>query len=333
MIFLENKISCYGYLSVIQARKGSWCFMEVEKLVTEQRNPATVAIDQMSTREIVQTINQEDQKVATAVATQTEIIAQAVDLLSQRFSEGGRLVYCGAGTSGRLGVLDAAELVPTFGLDPNQAIGLIAGGQKAMFQAVEGAEDSAELAVSDLKHINFSVQDTLIAIASSGRTPYAIGALKYSSQLKAKSIAVVCVPQSEMEKQADLTIAPIVGPEVITGSTRMKAGTAQKMVLNMLSTGVMIKAGKVYQNLMVDVLPTNEKLVNRAIRIIQATTGKDHQAAKQLLTAAQQRVPVAIVMGKTGMEYPVAAAYLKKNANQVGVAIQQWQREHELSSN
>jgi N-acetylmuramic acid 6-phosphate etherase len=236
---------------------------------------------------------------------------------------GGRLIYCGAGTSGRLGVLDAAELVPTFGLNSAQAIGLIAGGQKAMFQAVEGAEDSADLAVADLQRIDFSAKDTLIALASSGRTPYAIGAVKYSKQLNAKSIAVVCVPQSELAKYADLTIAPIVGPEVITGSTRMKAGTAQKMVLNMLSTGVMIKAGKVYQNLMVDVLPTNEKLVNRAIRIIQATTGKTRDAAEILLNQAHEQVPVAIVMAKTTLDYTAAKTYLKQNANQVGKVIQQ----------
>jgi N-acetylmuramic acid 6-phosphate etherase len=303
--------------------KGSGCFMKVENLVTEQRNPATIAIDQMTTEELIQTINQEDQKVAVAVATQTKKIAQAVDVLSQRFMAGGRLIYCGAGTSGRLGVLDAAELVPTFGLNSDQAIGLIAGGQKAMFQAVEGAEDSADLAVADLQRIDFSAKDTLIALASSGRTPYAIGAVKYSKQLNAKSIAVVCVPQSELAKYADLTIAPIVGPEVITGSTRMKAGTAQKMVLNMLSTGVMIKAGKVYQNLMVDVLPTNEKLVNRAIRIIQATTGKTRDAAEILLNQAHEQVPVAIVMAKTTLDYTAAKTYLKQNANQVGKVIQQ----------
>ncbi|MFT9269746.1 MAG: N-acetylmuramic acid 6-phosphate etherase [Liquorilactobacillus nagelii] len=297
--------------------------MKVENLVTEQRNPATIAIDQMTTEELIQTINQEDQKVAVAVATQTKKIAQAVDVLSKRFMAGGRLIYCGAGTSGRLGVLDAAELVPTFGLNSDQAIGLIAGGQKAMFQAVEGAEDSADLAVADLQRINFSAKDTLIALASSGRTPYAIGAVKYSKQLNAKSIAVVCVPQSELAKYADLTIAPIVGPEVITGSTRMKAGTAQKMVLNMLSTGVMIKAGKVYQNLMVDVLPTNEKLVNRAIRIIQATTGKTRDAAEVLLNQAHEQVPVAIVMAKTTLDYTAAKTYLKQNANQVGKVIQQ----------
>ncbi|MFT8748934.1 N-acetylmuramic acid 6-phosphate etherase [Liquorilactobacillus nagelii] len=299
--------------------------MKIENLVTEQQNPATMKIDQLKTKELVQLINQEDQKVAQAVAMQLDIIAQAVDLISQRFKAGGRLIYCGAGTSGRLGVLDAAELVPTFGLAPQQAVGLIAGGKAAMFQAVEGAEDDQQLAIKDLQKINFSGQDTLIAIASSGRTPYVIGAVDYCHQVGGKSAAVVCVPNSKLAETADLTIAPIVGPEVITGSTRMKAGTAQKMVLNMLSTGVMIKVGKVYQNLMVDVLPTNEKLEKRAIRIIQATTEKDSSTAKQLLIAAHRQVPIAIVMGKTGLDYKTAKSYLRKNDNQVALVIRNWQ--------
>ncbi|ULQ48982.1 N-acetylmuramic acid 6-phosphate etherase [Liquorilactobacillus nagelii] len=306
--------------------------MKIENLVTEQQNPATMKIDQLKTKELLQLINQEDQKVAQAVATQLDIIAQAVDLISQRFKAGGRLIYCGAGTSGRLGVLDAAELVPTFGLAPQQALGLIAGGKAAMFQAVEGAEDDQQLAIKDLQKINFSGQDTLIAIASSGRTPYVIGAVDYCHQVGGKSVAVVCVPNSKLAETADLTIAPIVGPEVITGSTRMKAGTAQKMVLNMLSTGVMIKVGKVYQNLMVDVLPTNEKLVRRALKIIKATTAKNNEDAKQLLVAAHQRVPVAIVMGNTGLDYQAAVDYLKENNNQVAAVIHNWNQKNHLNN-
>lgn len=295
--------------------------MKVEKLITEQRNPATMKIDQLGTKEMLQLINREDQKVAEAVATQLDIIAQAVDLISQRFNAGGRLIYCGAGTSGRLGVLDAAELVPTFGLEPQQAVGLIAGGKNAMFQAIEGAEDNQKLGVTDLQKINFSAQDTLIALASSGRTPYAIGAVNYCRKIHGKAIAVVCVPDSKLAETADLTIAPVVGPEVVTGSTRLKAGTAQKLVLNMISTGVMIKVGKVYQNLMVDVLPTNEKLVKRAIQIIKATTAKRSEDAKQLLGLTHQQVPVAIVMGKTGLDYQAALDYLRQNNNQIATVI------------
>lgn len=297
--------------------------MEIGKLVTEQRNPATFNIDQVSTNKLVKLINQEDKKVADAVAQQTEPIALAIDQISKRFKAGGRLIYCGAGTSGRLGVLDAAELVPTFGLTPDKAIGLIAGGKEAMFRAVEGAEDSAELAAEDLKKISLNQKDSVISIASSGRTPYAVGAANFGRKIGSLTIGIICVPpsDSEISKFCDLTIAPIVGPEVITGSTRMKCGTAEKMVLNMISTGVMIKVGKIYQNLMIDVLPSNEKLVNRAIRIIQITTGKDKEQSEELLKEAHNKVPVAIVMGKTGKDFNSATKLLKTNDQNVGKVL------------
>lgn len=263
--------------------------MSIADLTTEQRNPASMHIDTMTTPEIVALINHEDAKIAPAIATQTAQIAAAIDEASQRYNRGGRLIYAGAGTSGRLGVLDAAELVPTYGIPPERAVGLIAGGMGAMFKSVEGAEDSAELAEHDLRKLNLNANDTVIGIAASGRTPYAIGALTYAQQVKALAISVTCVAASLLADHADIAIAPVVGPEVITGSTRMKAGTAQKMVLNMLSTGVMIRAGKVFGNLMIDVLPTNAKLVDRAQRIIAETTGVSATRAASLLEAAAHK--------------------------------------------
>lgn len=272
--------------------------MKINELETELRNPRTMELDNLPVLEMVKLMNMENQKVAEAVKSQNQVIAQVVEESSKRFNKGGRLIYCGAGTSGRLGILDAVELVPTYGLKPSQAIGLIAGGTQAVYQAVEGAEDSIELANQDLKKINLNSDDSVIAIAASGRTPYAIGALDYANKIGALSVALVCVSHSEMEEHAQYTIAPVVGPEVVTGSTRMKAGSAQKMVLNTISTGVMVKNGKVYQNLMVNVLPTNKKLVDRAVRIIAETTGCSDGDARQKLEEAKQNVPIAIVMQK-----------------------------------
>ena len=286
--------------------------MEIKNLETEARNTATTHIDTMSTLDMVKTINAEDQKVALAVAGESDQIAKAIDQASTRYSAGGRLIYIGAGTSGRLGVLDAAELVPTYGIKPERAIGLIAGGKKAMFAAVEGAEDSTSLGEADLKNLKLTANDIVIGLAASGRTPYVIGGLKYAAKIQALTIAVACVPNSVIGQIAEIAINAVVGPEVITGSTRMKAGTAQKMILNMISTGVMIRQGKVYQNVMVDVQPTNDKLVDRACRIIGETAEIPTAKALSFLKKADNDVALAIVMAKTGKSKIVAKQLLAK---------------------
>ncbi|MDN7145362.1 MULTISPECIES: N-acetylmuramic acid 6-phosphate etherase [Liquorilactobacillus] len=295
--------------------------MKINELETELRNPRTMELDNLPVLEMVRLINAENQKVAEAVKSQDRVIAQVVEEISKKFNMGGRIIYCGAGTSGRLGILDAVELVPTYGLKPDQAIGLIAGGAQAVYKAVEGAEDSIKLARQDLKRIDLNSYDSVIAIAASGRTPYAIGALDYANEIGALSVALVCVSHSEMEEHAKYTIAPVVGPEVVTGSTRMKAGSAQKMVLNTISTGVMVKSGKVYQNLMINVLPTNEKLVERAVRIIAETTGCSDEEARKKLKEAKQSVPIAIVMQKKELNYEDAQKLLIKNDNKVIEAL------------
>lgn len=287
--------------------------MEIKNLETEARNPATTHIDTMSTSDMVKTINAEDQKVALAVAGESDQIAKVIDQASTRYSAGGRLIYIGAGTSGRLGVLDAAELVPTYGIKPERAIGLIAGGKKAMFAAVEGAEDSASLGEADLKNLKLTANDIVIGLAASGRTPYVLGGLQYATEVGALSIAIACVQKSEIGQKADIPIEAVVGPEVITGSTRMKAGTAQKMILNMISTGVMIRQGKVYQNVMVDVQPTNDKLVDRACRIISETAAISPAKALSFLKKADNDVALAIVMAKTGKSKIVAKQLLAKH--------------------
>ncbi|WP_223902107.1 N-acetylmuramic acid 6-phosphate etherase [Lactobacillus laiwuensis] len=287
--------------------------MEIKNLETEARNPATTHIDTMSTLDMVKTINAEDQKVALAVAGESDQIAKAIDQASTRYSAGGRLIYIGAGTSGRLGVLDAAELVPTYGIKPERAIGLIAGGKKAMFAAVEGAEDSITMGETDLKNLKLTANDIVIGLAASGRTPYVIGGLKYAAKVQALTIAVACVPNSVIGQIAEFAINAVVGPEVITGSTRMKAGTAQKMILNMISTGVMIRQGKVYQNVMVDVQPTNDKLVDRACRIISETAAIPIAEALSFLRKADNDVALAIVMAKTGKNKQEAAQLLTEH--------------------
>ena len=232
----------------------------LENLTTEGRNPASENLDSLSALEIVRLINDEDKRVADAVGQESEAIAQAVEVISHRLMHGGRLIYAGAGTSGRLGILDAAECPPTFNSDPSQVVGLIAGGSTAMLRAVEGAEDSPDLAASDLKKIGLDSQDVLVGIATSGRTPYVIGALEYARSQGAFRIGLSCNREAAISSRAEINIIPIVGPEVVSGSTRMKAGTATKMVLNMLTTGAMVRMGKTYGNLMVDLQATNIKL-------------------------------------------------------------------------
>lgn len=295
--------------------------MAIKDLTTEQRNPHTMHIDTMSTIDMVKTINEEDYKVADAVATQNSQIARAIDVVAVKYRAGGRLIYIGAGTSGRLGVLDAAELVPTYGIKPERAIGLIAGGKGAMYVAVEGAEDSPELAAQDLHDLNLNKDDVVLGLAASGRTPYVVGGLDYARKVGAATIAIACVKDSVIGQYAQIAIEAVVGPEVITGSTRMKAGTAQKMILNMISTGVMIRQGKVYQNVMIDVLPTNKKLVDRAIRIITAVTDVPAEKAEKLLHDADKDVALAIVMAKTGLNKEKAVKILAKNNENVSQVL------------
>ena len=268
----------------------------LEKLTTEARNPASARLDQLSALEIVNLINQEDAGIAEAVGKESERIAQAVDIVADRLANGGRLIYVGAGTSGRLGVLDAAECPPTFSSDPELVVGFIAGGKSAMFRAVEGAEDNPELGAQDLADIDFSPSDVLVGIATSGRTPYVIGALRYARDVGGIAIGLACNESSVMEPHTDLLICPVVGPEVLSGSTRMKAGTATKMVLNMITTGAMVRTGKTYGNLMVDLTATNEKLKLRSLRLVKMFTGLNDDAATELLDDCDGQLKVAIVV-------------------------------------
>ena len=257
--------------------------MNFANLTTEQRNAASANIDKVSTLEMVEIINDEDKKVAMAVEKVLPQIANAVDLIADKISKGGRLFYIGAGTSGRLGVLDASECPPTFGVSNELVQGIIAGGSYALTNAVEGAEDDTNLAIENLREKNFTASDILVGIAASGRTPYVLSAIEYAKKIGASTVGVSCVENSALAKIVDIEITPVTGAEVITGSTRMKAGTATKMVLNMLTTGAMIKLGKVYGNLMVDVHATNEKLRDRAKRIVIAATGCDENTAVETL--------------------------------------------------
>ena len=294
---------------------------QFDKLPTEQRNPNTENIDRLSTIDMVRRINDEDKKVAFAVERELDSIALAVDAIAEALAGGGRLIYCGCGTSGRLGVLDAAECPPTYSTDPEMVKGVIAGGESAMFRAAEGAEDNAEAGRKDMEELGLSGKDVLVGIAASGRTPYVLGAMKYASELGAKTVAVTCNKSSQMNQVADISIGVEPGPEVITGSTRMKCGTAEKMVLNMLSTGAMIKLGKVYGNLMVDVMPTNEKLVRRAVSIVATAANVDEELAKSTLEECGFSVKTAIVMLVCGLNADEAKAELDKNGGVIARVI------------
>lgn len=272
--------------------------VELNILDTEQENERTKNIDILSTLEVLKLMNDEDKKVAYAVEKELEHIKEAVELIYEKMAAGGRLIYSGCGTSGRLGILDAVECPPTFGTDPELVQALIAGGVMAFVKAVEGAEDSQELGEEDLKAIEFSEKDVLVGIAASGRTPYVIGAVSYAKRIGAKTISVTCSTNSPLIALTDVAITLQTGPEVITGSTRLKSGTAQKMVLNMLSTTVMIKLGKVYGNLMVDLKATNEKLVERAVMIVRTITGADDTTVRKTLEACDFSAKTAIVMIK-----------------------------------
>ncbi|PGL72233.1 N-acetylmuramic acid 6-phosphate etherase [Bacillus sp. AFS055030] len=284
----------------------------LENLTTEIRNKRTSNIDQLSVEEFLNIMNEEDQKVALAVREQIPMISNVVQLVVEAFQNGGRLIYTGAGTSGRIGLLDAVECPPTFGTNPSEVIGLIAGGERAFIKAVEGAEDSEELGKEDLLKIALTKNDIVVGIAASGRTPYVIGALKYANEIGAKTVAVACNKGSKIGEIASHKIEVDNGPEVLTGSTRLKAGTSQKLICNMISTASMIGIGKVYKNLMVDLQLTNIKLVDRAKRIIVEATGCDYETASNYLMKANNQTKVAIVMILTGMNYDDAINSLNK---------------------
>ena len=296
---------------------------KLQLLDTEQRNPASMEIDRMSTLDMVTMINQEDHRCAEAVRQVLPEIARSVELICEQLRKRGRLFYVGAGTSGRLGVLDAAECPPTYGVPPEMVIGLIAGGSGALLKAVEGAEDSPELGRQDLIDHGFSAGDALVGIAASGRTPYVIGAMDYAREKGAPVMALTCCRDSEMSRHADVTMAPVPGPEVITGSSRMKSGTCQKLVLNMLSTCVMVKLGKVYGNLMVDVQATNGKLVDRAVRIVRTAAGTDAETARAALEACGFRCKTAIVMLLTGRQAEEAEELLRETGGRIAAAVDQ----------
>lgn len=296
--------------------------MEWSMIKTEERNQRTANIDSLPTLDMIRLINDEDKKIALAVEREVEQIAAAVDVIAEQLKKGGRLVYSGCGTSGRLGVLDAVECPPTYSTDPGMVVGLIAGGYDAMFQAVEGAEDNKALGAEDLRGIGFNSKDVLVGIAASGRTPYVLGAMDYAKSLSAHVIGVTCCPGSDVETAADIAIVPVPGPEVVTGSTRMKSGTAQKMVLNMLSTGAMIRLGKVYGNLMVDVKPSNEKLIHRCQWIVRSATGVDQEEAVAALEQCGYRPKAAIVMLLRGVDAGEAQALLEKAGGRVVGALE-----------
>lgn len=290
-------------------------------ITTEEQNPSSRDIDKLTSYEIVGLINAEDANVALAVRAALPQVAAALDAIASAIAGGGSLFYVGAGSSGRLGILDAAECAPTFNAPPSMVQGIIAGGETAMISAVEGAEDDPERAKHDLAERGLTDADIVCGIAASGRTPYVIGALQYARQIGAQSIAVACNHNSPMGELADISISVDVGPEIVTGSTRMKAGTAQKMILNMLSTGAMIRLGKVYGNLMVDVKVTNRKLADRACRLVQQLTGLAEDEAKALLAQTGYDVKTAVVMQRRGLDAAAARRSLECAAGNLRTVI------------
>ena len=293
----------------------------LEKLTTEQRNPATAHIDQLPTLEIAKLMNEEDKKVALAVEKILPDIARAIDLVAERLQKGGRLFYLGAGTSGRLGILDAVECPPTYGTEPELVQGLMAGGYEAIFRAREGAEDDPALGRADLEAAGFKASDVLVGLAASGRTPYVKGGLAYAKEIGAASLALACTENAEIAPLADIALLPVTGPEAITGSTRLKAGTAQKMVLNMLSTGTMVKLGKVYGNLMVDVKATNRKLEERALRMVMEAASCSRREAEVHLQRAGGRAKLAILMALTGCSPAEGRLRLSLSQGRLGEAL------------
>lgn len=296
--------------------------LDLGHILTEQVNPASQDIDALPTGRMLEVFNQEDKKAAEAVEREIPHIAAAVDAIAGALASGGRLFYSGAGTSGRLGVLDASECPPTFDVPPSLVTALIAGGERALRHAIEGSEDSPEDGARDLLAAGFSSRDVLVGIAASGRTPYVLGAVKKAAELGAVTAGISCSPDSLLSRAVRFPIEPLPGPEVVTGSTRLKAGTATKLVLNMISTGVMIRLGFVYSNLMVNVQPKNEKLVDRAQRIIMTVTGLDRPRAAALLDASGRNVRTAIVMGKLDVSREIAEQRLHRAGGRVRRAIE-----------
>lgn len=291
------------------------------EMTTEASNPDSADLDRLDTLDLVRLINAEDAKVAAAVADADDEIAAAIDVIGARLAEGGRLVYAGAGTSGRLGVLDAAECPPTFNADPGQVIGLIAGGADALVNPVEGAEDSGDQAVKALQAIDLSEQDVVVGIASSGTTPYVLGALEHARSIGAAAIGFACNRGAPIEEYADIMISVVVGPEVLAGSTRMKAGTATKMVLNMLTTGAMVRLGKTYGNLMVDLQATNAKLVKRTVHILQQVCGLSSSDSAALLDECGGELKTAIVRNRLGLSPDAAREKLAAANGRLRVAL------------
>ncbi len=293
------------------------------QLITEQRNPNSMQIDTLSAYEIVQIINNEDKQVSLAIEKVLPQIAQAVEKIVEAFHQGGRLVYIGAGTSGRLGVLDASECPPTFGVSPEMVKGIIAGGERALRHPIEGAEDNKEAGKQDLQAVEFSQKDVLVGIAASGRTPYVLGALAYAKELGATTVSIASNPNSAMSQIADIVIDTVVGAEVLTGSSRMKSGTAQKLVLNMLTTASMILIGKCYQNLMVDVQASNQKLVARAIRIVMQATECSREVAETTLVLAENNAKLAIMMILADLDKDGAEQLLMQHQGKLQQALTQ----------
>ncbi|MEF1165843.1 N-acetylmuramic acid 6-phosphate etherase [Vibrio campbellii] len=295
--------------------------IDLSRLVTESRNSASAEIDTLSTIEMLQVINQEDQKVALAVQAVLPQIAQTVDATTAAFANGGRLIYMGAGTSGRLGILDASECPPTYGTHPDMVIGLIAGGHQAILKAVENAEDNGQMGQDDLKALNLTQHDVVVGIAASGRTPYVLGGLEYAKSVGATTASIACNPECAMAEAADIAILPIVGAEVVTGSSRMKAGTAQKLVLNMLTSGAMIRSGKVFGNLMVDVEATNAKLIQRQTNIVIEATGATKEQAEKALEACERHCKTAILMILADLDAEQAKSRLAEHSGFIRAAL------------
>lgn len=294
---------------------------QLDLLISEARNPQSMDIDILPTTEVLALLNREDHTVPDAVARVIPEIGEAVDRIVAAFRQGGRLIYLGAGTSGRLGVLDAVECPPTFGVEPTLVLGLMAGGPDAMFMATEGAEDDAAEGAQALQAIGLRAADVVVGIAVSGRTPYVIGGLRYARDVGATTVALACNPQAEIAEFADVAILPIVGPEVLTGSTRLKSGTAQKLILNMLSTASMIRLGKAYENLMVDLHPTNSKLIARAARIVTQATGCSLEEAGRLLERSGADVKLAILVQLTALDLETGRDALRRAGGSLRHAI------------
>ncbi len=295
--------------------------IDLSKITTEKRNINSMDLDTLTAKEIVDLINNEDANVQMGISRETEAISKVVEVAAKTIANNGRIIYIGAGTSGRLGVLDAVECPPTYGVDYDVVVGLMAGGEKAFVKAKEGAEDSKELAVNDLKEISLNKSDFVIGIAASGRTPYVIGGLEYANKIGANTASIAITYNSEVKNYAKYPIEVEVGAEVVTGSTRMKAGTAQKMILNMISTGAMVLNGKVYQNLMVDVMQTNEKLVRRATNIVMMATNCSEEVAVNTLDAANGSAKLAIVMILTTLDVETAQEILSNNNGSIAKVL------------